>query len=320
MKKTHFRLASFLGLALTSVLLTLSFATAADVKFEDNGAAVKVLVNGKHFTTYQYAYGVKPIFWPVLAPDGKGLTRDYPMRDPNPKKFPFDSYDHLHQRSVWFTHGDVNGIDFWSEFPSKSCGIIQHCDFIEKTDSSFTTRNFWIQRPDKILLTDERKCSFGGDENGNWIDIEIKLIATHGDVKFGDTKEGSMGIRIPGVMEVSKKQGGKIINAEGLTNDAAWGKRSPWVDYSGIIDGKNYGVAMMNHPDSCRFPTYWHVRTYGLFAANPFGVHDFTGDNSQNGDMTLKNGESATFKYRLYFHSGNTDEANVARVFEDYSK
>jgi len=121
-------------------------------------------------------------------------------------------------------------------------------------------------------------------------------------------------------LEVNKKQGGKITNAEGLTDDAAWGKRSPWVDYSGIIDGQNCGVAIMNHPTSERFPTYWHVRTYGLFAANPFGVRDFTKDPKQNGALTVKNGDSITFKYRLYFHNGNTEEAEIAQNYESYAK
>ena len=312
-----FILSSFLALFLLSLGSVLS---AAEVQFEDSGASVKILIDGKHFTTYQYAYGVKPIFWPVFSPDGKGLTRDYPMKDPNPKKFPFDSYDHIHQRSVWFTHGNVNGIDFWSEFPGQNCGVILHTEFLKKEAPTFVTRDLWMQRPDRIILTDERTFTFGGDAHGNWIDVEIKLIATHGDVKFGDTKEGTMGVRVPGVLEVQKQQGGKIINAEGLTDDAAWGKRSAWVDYSGVIDGKNCGIAMMNHPTSERFPTYWHVRTYGLFAANPFGVHDFTGDASQDGSLTIKNGESVTFKYRLYFHSGNTDEAEVKKNFDEYSK
>lgn len=310
-------LSSFLALSLFALVPVLS---AAEVQFEDSGASVKILIDGKHFTTYQYTYGVKPIFWPVYSPDGKGLTRDYPMKDPKPNQFPFDSYDHIHQRSVWFTHGDVNGIDFWSEWPGKNCGVILQTEFLKKEAPTFVTRNLWMQRPDRIILTDERTFTFGGDAHGNWIDVEIKLIATHGDVKFGDTKEGTMGIRVPGILEVQKKQGGKIVNAEGLTDDAAWGKRSPWVDYTGVIDGKNYGIAMMNHPTSERFPTYWHVRTYGLFAANPFGVHDFTGDANQDGSLTIKNGESVTFKYRLYFHSGNTDEAEVKKNFDEYSK
>jgi len=68
---------------------------------------------------------------------------------------------------------------------------------------------------------------------------------------------------------------GTIINAEGVKNTAAWGKRSTWVDYHGPKDGKVYGVAIFDHPSNPRHPTWWHVRDYALFAANPFGKHDF---------------------------------------------
>ena len=107
------------------------------------------------------------------------------------------------------------------------------------------------------------------------IDFEITLKATHGPVTFGDTKEGMFGLRVASSMDVNKKQGGRITNAEGLTDDQAWGKASPWVDYTGPVQGKTVGIAILNHPRSFRYPTTWHVRTYGLFAANPFGWHDF---------------------------------------------
>ncbi len=316
MQKSFLFRASFLFLTLAACASLLS---AAEVAFEDTGASVNVSMDGKLFTTYQYFYGVKPIFWPVFGPSGTAMTRDYPMKDPNPGKFPYETYDHIHQRSVWFTHGNVNGIDFWSEWAGKNCGVIAHQEFLKKEAPTFVTRNLWIQRPDKEILSDERTFTFGADAHGRWIDVEVKLIASNGDVTFGDTKEGSMGIRVPGVMSVAKKQGGKILNSEGQTDDDAWGKRAAWVDYTGVIDGKACGIAMMNHPTSARFPTYWHVRAYGLFAANPFGVHDFTNDENQNGSMTLKNGETATFKYRLYFHDGDTSEAEIKTNFEEYS-
>ena len=117
--------------------------SAAEVKFEKNEGAVKVLIDGMHFTTYNFSYGMKPIFWPVYAPNGNGLTRDYPMKDPNPKRFPFDSYDHIHQRSVWFTHGSVNGYDFWHEQPSRTSGLIEHQEFTKFEAPSFTSVNLW---------------------------------------------------------------------------------------------------------------------------------------------------------------------------------
>ena len=83
------------------------------------------------------------------------------------------------------------------------------------------------------------------------------------------------GVRVASSMDVDKKKGGKMTNAEGATNDKAWGQPSPWVDYSGPVEGETTPVVILNYPESFRHLTTWHVGTYGLFAANPSGLHDF---------------------------------------------
>jgi len=101
-------------------------------------------------------------------------------------------------------------------------------------------------------------------------------------VTFGDTKEGSFGLRVNESMKVERKTGGKIVSSEGLEDEKAWGKPAAWVDYYGPIQGETLGIAILNHPSSFRYPTHWHVRPYGLFAANPWGLHDFTGGKEHN--------------------------------------
>ncbi len=148
-------------------------------------------------------------------------------------------------------------------------------------------------------------------------DFEVTVKASNGPVTFGDTKEGMFGLRLASSMDVTKKTGGKIVNAEGITDTAAWGKASPWVDYSGPIDGKTVGVAIFDHPTSFRHPTTWHVRDYGLFAANPFGYHDF--GMKKSGDYTIPAGESITFKYRIILHEGDAKTAGIADAYRAYS-
>ena len=98
-----------------------------------------------------------------------------------------------------------------------------------------------------------------------------------------------------------------------------------WVDYSGpVVDATGSeqvaGITILNHPDSFRFPTYWHVRDYGLFAANPFGVHDFEAKKEKGaGNHILPQGESLTFKYRVIFHKGPGDPGQIKHVFSQYS-
>jgi hypothetical protein len=227
--------------------------------------------------------------------------------------------DHIHQRSLWFTHGDVNGIDFWSE----GKGRIEHKEFLKKEGGPtavIATRNDWRSPNDNTkLLEDERTFTFGGDADARWIDVDVELKATQGAVVFGDTKEGSFGVRVPSSIRVDSLKGGKIVNSDGLTNLAAWGKQAAWVDYHGPVDGETLGIAILNHPSSFRYPTYWHVRTYGLFAANPFGLHDFTRGKEQ-GQYTLPKGESLKLRYRVLLHKGDEVEGRVAEVFKNYAQ
>ena len=109
-------------------------------------------------------------------------------------------------------------------------------------------------------------------------------------------------------------------NAEGKQGEKnVWGKRSSWVDYAGQVNGKLVGVAIMDHPSNPRHPTYWHSRAYGLFAANPFGIRDFTGDKTQNGSLTVEPGKSVRFRYRVVIHEGNAEQAGIAGLWQKYS-
>jgi hypothetical protein len=144
--------------------------------------------------------------------------------------------------------------------------------------------------------------------------------ATKGPVTFGDNKEGAFGMRVAHSMSVDAKQGGKIINSEKQTNEGAWGKPAAWVDYHGPVQGETAGIAIFNHPSSFRYPTYWHVRTYGLFAANPFGLHEFIRAKATEGAYTIRSGKSMTLRYRVYLHRGDEKVGKVAEAFAAYSK
>jgi hypothetical protein len=150
------------------------------------------------------------------------------------------------------------------------------------------------------------------------IDCDFLLKATDGDVNFGDTKEGSFGIRVAGTMKVDAKLGGEITNAEGEHDADAWGKKSVWVDYSGPVEGDVVGITIHDHPESFGYPCRWHVRTYGLFAANPFGVHHFIGGDETEG-VVLKNGEQMRLSYRVVLQEGPFDAALAEADSKDYA-
>lgn len=289
--------------------------TAAEFELKKTDDGVTVNLDGELFTKYDIKNGPKPYLWPVIGPTGAEYTRAYPM-----KKKEGERNDHPHHRSIWFTHGDVNGIDFWSEGAKSGKTVHQEYKKVQGGKQGvLTTVNDWTTADGKKVLEDERTYTFHTDGKARYIDFDITLKATAGDVKFGDTKEGTMGIRVAGSMKVDAKMGGKLVNSDGKADKAAWGTQSPWVDYYGPVEGKTAGVAILNHPASFRYPTHWHVRTYGLFAANPFGLHHFKGVKEHIGEHVLKKGDSLSFRYRIILHEGDAKEADIAGAFKKYA-
>ena len=303
--------------ALVALMFSGFAAQAAEFAVEKQEArGVIVTLDGKTFTEYLVKSGHKPVLFPLIGPSGSELTRRYPLQD----ALETERSDHIHHRSFWFTHGDVNGIDFWGE--SDKSGYILHREFLQVQGGEtalISTRNDWVDRAEVTHCSDVRTLTFGADGTRRWIDFDITITAAR-EVKFGDTKEGSFGIRLAGSMKVDATPGGQIVNSEGQTDKGAWGKAAKWVDYVGPVGGKTVGVAILNHPSSFRFPTHWHVRTYGLFAANPFGLHHFYGDNSIDAGHTLKKGESFSLHYRVLLHDGDTTQGKVAEAFAEYAK
>lgn len=312
------------GLAVASLVPL--FAASAEPKLTRSDDRIRVELGGQLFTEYIFKGAPRPYLYPILAADGTPLSRDYPMK----KDTPGEETDHPHHRSLWFTHGEVNGVDFWAEGPNKGLIVSESVDAsVKGGDAVISARNRWTTVAGDVVLTDATTIRIRAVPQGRELDYEVTLKApADKPVHFGDTKEGSMAIRLPAWMTPShsynkKKTDGKgtIVNDSGVRDAATWGKRSKWVDYYAPKDGKVYGVAMFDHPSNPRHPTWWHVRDYGLFAANPFGQHDFESlkNNPKAGDMTIPAGGSVTFRYRVLFHVGDEKAAQVAERFQAYA-
>src|SRR6185295_4777242 len=181
--------------------------------------------------------------------------------------------------------------------------------------------NDWVGPDGAKIVTDQRTLRFGGDKESRFIDFDVVVTAAADQVTFGDTREGSFGLRIAESMRVDRKTGGKIITSEGLSDDKAWGQPAAWVDYYGPVgkEGEQLGIAILNHPSSFRYPTHWHVRTYGLFAANPWGLGDFTAGKARS-EHPMKKGDSFKLRYRVIFHKGNEKDGKIAEAFANYTK
>jgi hypothetical protein len=237
-----------------------------------------------------------------------------------------EEHDHHHHRSLWFAHGLVNGKDFWSE--EKAYGKTVHDGFIELKSGAqsgvISTRNNWVAADGTVVCRDERTLRFFNPEGRpeRVMDFEITLFASNGPLTFGDTKEGTMAVRLAETMRLRGKfsRGGHIVNSNGVRDGATWGKRADWCDYYGPVNDQIVGLAIFDNPENPRHPTWWHVRDYGLFAANPFGQHHFENlSDPHAGDLTVPAGQSIKFRYRFYFHQGNDEQAKVAERYRDYA-
>ena len=291
---------------------------ASDISIVRENGKLIVKAGDDLFTQYIYKdeKRSKPVLYPVIGPLETPLTRKYPLEE----KSEGEESDHPHHASLWYTHGDVNGIDFWAVGENK--GKIIHQEFLEMKGNSFTSSNFWKDGEGKTICQDQRTLRFHEfGQNGRAIDIEITLMATVEDLVLGDTKEGSMGIRMaPEFRLRGKVARGSCLNSEGAVGKSIWGKRASWVSYWAKFDEQNLAISIFDHPSNPRHPTWWHARDYGLVAANPFGQHDFEGKPKGTGDMKLNLGEKVTFKYGFLFHLGDPLDSNVAQKYLEWSK
>lgn len=280
---------------------------------------VSVEIDGQPFTDFYFgAKTTKPFLHPLRTANGKIVTRVWPMQEKEG-----EAKDHVHHQGLWFTHGDVNGTDFWANDPSqkspkKGLVVLEKLGKIAsgKKSGSISGTFLWKDTAGKTLLRESRTMTFHSDDKLRIVDFDVTFTGIEKS-KFGDTKEGFFAIRLTAPLD--GKHTGKMINAEGKVGEKqVWGKRSPWVDYVGQLEGETVGVAIFDHATNPKHPTYWHSRDYGLFAANQFGEHDFYADKSRDGGMTLEPGQKWRFRYRVVIHPGDTESAGIAKLYSSW--
>lgn len=292
---------------------------------QDGKDIVDIFIEGEHFTSYHYSNEwKKPFLWPLNSRNGVGVTRDYPMSE---EGIPKHAKDHPHHKSCYVAYGDINGVDLWAEGSNSG---FQHSDEVTWGSGDVfawvKAKNTWQDKDHNPIITEEREYRFyNTPDRRRLFDLKVTFTADHGDAKFGDTKEGGLcAVRMR--PEISYRDA-IITNAHGDQGEPkTWGKPSPWCDYSAETeDFGTLGLAIFDHPGNMRHPTSWHVRGYGLMGANCFGYSYFSEKDYNkdlmpaNGDWELPAGESHTWNYRVYVHTGDVEEAAVADRYADYA-
>lgn len=324
----------FILSSLASILSLIAFSSAAEFSIErEPSGDIAILIDGELFTRYVTSDEEtnKCYFWPIIGPGGEKMTRAFPMEDIAGEK-----QDHPHHRSVFFGMQSAGGFNTWHEQLSytkngvvdqkrmAANGTQQHTKVTKAKASGNSARLVVtcdnVTPNGDVYLREIRTIDFHVAKNGSRVmDIEIVLKGVKDSITVVGKKDSGLSIRVAHSMSVDAGQGGRIVNSKGDRDGDSWGKRASWVDFNGPVEGNRTGVAILNHPDSFRYPTPWHARTYGLFTANPFALKEVAGE-SESGDFNLERGMSVSLKHRLIFHKGDEKSAKIAAAWKAYSK
>jgi hypothetical protein len=296
------------------------------VEKNHTGGAI-VRLHGETVGEYVVDRANKPFLWRLAGPTGKSMTRSFPMIE-----VPGGTTDHVHQRGLSFGHQGVGGFDTWSEPATfrdevkdsarlATVGAIRHVGY--RTLAGGPTgvihaRNDFVDASNRPLLAEERRMTFSVGPASRIIDVDIDLIAAYGPIELADMKDAGLSIRVPDSMTVDRGLGGAIVNSAGQRDAAAWSRRALWVDYHGPVDGEHLGIAILNHPTSFRHPTPWHVRTYGLFCASPFGMKQMD-PAAESGAVSMTAGQRISLRHRVIFHVGDERRGGIAAAYEAYA-
>lgn len=320
-----------LALALTAISGFVMAQQPVSVVPSKTGKKIDVLIAGKPFTSFMYPDTLeKSVLYPLIAANGTSVTRGFPL---NPQ--PGDPTDHPHHIGLWFNFENLNGLDFWNNSYAIPAAKKNQYGWI-RTDKILETKSGatgviayhanWTNQAKEVILEETTRYEFSGDANQRVID-RITTLKANTEAKFTDAKDGMLGIRLAHALEIPSKEdqkftddkgivtvvkagtdkipNGNYLTSAGKTGDAAWSTRGEWCKVFGKMGNDSVSVSIIDHPKNPNYPTFWHARGYGLFAANPLGEKIFTNGKSAK-NLTLQKGELVTFRYRIVISNGKT--------------
>jgi len=342
-KTIEWIVAPLAAIMVTSLLGARASSVAFEVTVTPNEAArrVDVSIGGRPFTSYIWPERLKkPVLYPLRSARGTPVTRGWPF-DPRPG----ERVDHPHHVGLWFDYGDVNGVDFWNNSDALApadaakMGTILHRRIVEArggADSGTIVADMdWVGPGGVPYLRERAAFLFHGDATSRIVERVTTLTALDRRIVFNDNKEGLFGIRVARQLEqpsttpdvftdasgkatavpVLDNAGvtGSYTSSEGKTGDGVWSTRGRWAMLTGTIGPEALTLAILDHPKNVGFPTYWHARGYGLFAANPLGQAVFTEGRQPPLKLTLEPGKSVTFRYRFLVLDGTATPDRLER-------
>jgi methane monooxygenase PmoA-like len=306
---------------------------------------VDVSVDGAPFTSYIWPTKLaKPVLYPLRTAKGAIVTRGYPL-EPRPG----ERVDHPHHAGMWLNYENVNGIDFWNNSEAikpqdaPKMGTIQQRAIVSAkggTDQGeLEVETDWLTYDKKVLLKEHTRYVFRGGPDFRSVDRITTLQAQGDKVVFADAKDGMLGLRVVRALEMPSDKpevfadasgrattvakldntgvNGIYLTSEGKNGEAAWGTRGRWCNLSGKVGEEPVTISIFDHPSNPGFPTYWHARGYGLFAANPLGEKIFS-NGKEELNLTLAPRQSVRFRYRVLISSEILTPENTEAAYKTF--
>lgn len=297
---------------------------------DNNAKKITVTIGGQPFTAFLYPDTLeKPVLYPITAANGTVVTRGFPLATRAG-----DPTDHPHHVGLWLDFENVNGLDFWNnsyaipQEKKSGYGWIKTDKILKTSSGEKGTLSYhanWTNGANAVLLEEVTQFVFSGSGQQRIID-RITTLTADTTVLFKDAKDGMLGLRLAHELQIPSKEDqqytddkgnitvvkggndtlatGNYLTSEGKTGDDAWSTRAKWCKVYGKMGSDSVSVTIIDHPENINYPTFWHARGYGLFAANPLGENIFTNGKSAK-NLQLQKGESVTFRYRIVVQSGN---------------
>lgn len=292
-------------LSIAAVFLTGSMmAQKQEVSATKIGNRIDVVIGKQFFTSYRFQPDEKyPFFFPVNGPVSGATTTS--MRNG----------EYPHHSSLFFGCDRVNGGNYWQEGLERGQIVSIGARIVEAKGERVVIEDECIwKRPDaQAPVIDRRKITISSPSEDLYqldFDIEMEMLM---DVTIQKTNHSLFSARID--PDLTVRQGGAMINSEGKEGEkGTFGVGSSWIDCYGKRKTGTEGIAIMQHPSNKWYPSPWFTRDYGFISPTPM----YWPENRKTTE--LKKGEKINLRYRVLVHAGNSGEADIARLFEQYKK
>jgi len=269
------------------MLWSLPYVVAAAIQVIPHPVAprVDVLAHDKPFATYLYLTSMtRPALVPIRTAAGIVVTR---AEDP--------ALASGGRVGFWFTHGNVNGVDFATDDNSPRTGRIVHRRVVEAmssdTHGQLTVQTAWTAPDRAVLLSEDTFLTFRESGTMRVIDRVTRLAAIGDAVKLGRTERGQIGIQL----------------ADGFRPREASRGGGRWLAVPGTVDGRAVTIGLIEHPHNPGFP-------------NLLRCVDDVLEIAPSGDTAINASESVTYRYRVVLMDGRLDEPAIEAAYRDFTR